>query len=655
MNKYYHYCLFFIFFIAFSCTQQHEGGKKNVSQSEQDSLQIESLVGKARRAYFQAPDSMKIIADELLDFSTQINSKKGLVSAYNILATHYYLASEYQQAIKNYKKALLLNQEMDNSKSNASIYNNMGNAYLVQGDLDLALDTYLKSLKIEEEMDNLAGIAASYANISLVYARLKEDKKALAYANKAYNITNDNNFEREKMQTSMQLAQLLYAQKQHDLALIYTDTSFFCAKRLNIEMGIFRAKKLKATIYTTKDSDDSKEFNLSTSQRNYNRLQALSIYKEIDTYYKEMNLKEPALSNNISQVDALLSLKRYKEAENLSFQNLATAFKLHNKQHVSTVYKQLSFSQQGLAKFDSAYLNLEKHYVYQDSLTGVEKDKMIQNIQTKYETEKKETQIKELSQQTKIQDLEIQKRNWQLLGLGVFIFLAVLGGFFYSQFYKNRREKAEAELKQRFLRSQLNPHFIFNALGAIQQYTLEFGAKKGAAYLVIFSRLMRQILEFSREEFISLEDEVETLKNYLDVQKMRFQENFTYEIEIDDSLEIDEVGIPPMFAQPVLENALEHGLFKTQNEVNHIKIFFEAQGKNSIKLTISDNGVGFQEGQTATKENHRSLSSVITQERLDILKKQTKQKITFQAKNSVDKSGKVIGAKVEFELPIQWL
>ncbi|MEO1254498.1 MAG: sensor histidine kinase, partial [Bacteroidota bacterium] len=204
-------------------------------------------------------------------------------------------------------------------------------------------------------------------------------------------------------------------------------------------------------------------------------------------------------------------------------------------------------------------------------------------------------------------------------------------------------------LQQRFLRSQLNPHFISNSLTAIQNF---LASNKGDVgdYLGMFGTLMRQILENSREEFITLEEEISMLEKYFKLQKLRFGDRFEYAIEVDDTLEGDLVKIPPMFAQPFIENSLEHGLFRKEGK-NEITLRFTSLGKNLIRLEINDSGAGVLTDTKLKVADHTSLSTKITHERLDLMKVVHKQHAGFESENIVSDQGEVIGYKVSITLP----
>jgi tetratricopeptide (TPR) repeat protein len=188
---------------------------------------------------------------------------------------------------------------------------------------------------------------------------------------------------------------------------------------------------------------------------------------------------------------------------------------------------------------------------------------------------------------------------------------------------RSRQEQREAELSQSLLRTQMNPHFVFNAMSVIQSYIYENNPEKSSQFLVNFSRLMRLILENSPKEFISLELELEILDKYLSTQKMRFENRFSYVLHVDDDLLTNKAMVPPMITQPFIENAIEHGQLHTVKGGQIIVEMKESNG--NLEITISDNGVGRKKSaQTKKIRTHKSMAIDITQERIKILNKKYK-------------------------------
>ncbi|MCX6243808.1 MAG: histidine kinase [Bacteroidetes bacterium] len=177
-------------------------------------------------------------------------------------------------------------------------------------------------------------------------------------------------------------------------------------------------------------------------------------------------------------------------------------------------------------------------------------------------------------------------------------------------------------LEQKALQSMMNPHFIFNSLGSIQNYLLQKRTGEAGLYLSQFARLIRQNLNAINTAMINLEEEVDRLKNYLDLEKMRLGDKFEYLIEIDDDIEPDEVYIPSMIIQPFAENSIWHGITPLE-EKGLINIKFQKESEISLRIIVEDNGIGMKqsEGYSAKSESHLHLGMEMTRKRLDLLGK----------------------------------
>ena len=181
--------------------------------------------------------------------------------------------------------------------------------------------------------------------------------------------------------------------------------------------------------------------------------------------------------------------------------------------------------------------------------------------------------------------------------------------------------KEKMLLQQKLLRTQMEPHFIFNTLSSLQSFIRFEEKEKSIKYLHLFSKLLRSSLEMSRNDYISLEDEVGAIKNYLVLQQMRHNYNFEFDILITD--ELFGVLIPPMLIQPFVENAVIHGVtsLKGKGEI-HIRIDLD---NDFVTVAVLDNGKGANK-----PSGHTSLSGSIAKERMELLFKETSQKGTIQ-------------------------
>ncbi len=261
----------------------------------------------------------------------------------------------------------------------------------------------------------------------------------------------------------------------------------------------------------------------------------------------------------------------------------------------------------------------------------------------------------------------IWKRWWFITAIIVFT-LGVMAVIFVNRIKAIRRkaqmEKALGKANLESLKLQMNPHFLFNAMSAIQRYMMRNDAPKASNYLAQFSKLMRTVLENTRSEYIVLEQEIEMLESYLTLQSIQHKGNFSYIITIDEELDPEEIAIPPMFAQPFIENAIEHGIAEMEKE-GVIDISFELEDE-VVVLKITDNGIGLEKSQEKKQkerqekkpkkepkrkqdngDHHQSLATKITQERIDLYQKSLKKKFSFEISSSAQ------GTQVIFHLPYQ--
>ncbi|MFK8055864.1 MAG: sensor histidine kinase [Saprospiraceae bacterium] len=179
-----------------------------------------------------------------------------------------------------------------------------------------------------------------------------------------------------------------------------------------------------------------------------------------------------------------------------------------------------------------------------------------------------------------------------------------------------------AETEMSALRSQMNPHFLFNGLNSIKLFVIRNQPKEAAEYLSKFARLIRLILENSKSSLIPLEKELEALGFYMEMESLRFEDRFTYSIEIDEDVEVDLLEVPPMLLQPYIENAIWHGLLHRDIPGGEVRLHIKNGKKDRIEVTIEDNGIGrvaAQEMKSRSATNHKSLGMQITADRLQNL------------------------------------
>ncbi|MFK7806680.1 MAG: histidine kinase [Saprospiraceae bacterium] len=208
------------------------------------------------------------------------------------------------------------------------------------------------------------------------------------------------------------------------------------------------------------------------------------------------------------------------------------------------------------------------------------------------------------------------------------IALGLMGIFLFA---RNRYRKAQevelakeinnrkiAELKLTALQAQMNPHFIFNALGAIQYFIQVNEVEAADHYLTRFAQLMRKYLDSSKEKLISLKKEIELLEIYVDLERLRFSESFDFTLEVGEDLEPEDIHLPSMMIQPFIENAVNHGLNQRQDGKGLLLIRFSKKG-NNLHCEIIDNGIGYKNAQKNKRKGHQSRGMIIINEKINSL------------------------------------
>ncbi len=260
-----------------------------------------------------------------------------------------------------------------------------------------------------------------------------------------------------------------------------------------------------------------------------------------------------------------------------------------------------------------------------------------------------EQRITQLEKERALKDELIAKTNrfnYVLLGsiCLILVSLALIVRALYAINKKNKRIALQS------LRREMNPHFIFNSLNSVNQFIAQNKELEANKYLSSYSKLMRNIMENSNKDFISLTAEVEQLKEYMELEHMRFRDKFVYRVQVDEDIDTDAVYIPNMLLQPQLENAVWHGLrYKEGGGVLSLHIYKEG---NHLYAVVDDNGIGLKQSQelkTMHQKQHRSRGMTNTRERIQLLNELYRTDIRMEIQ---EKEGDTTGVKVVLQFPV---
>lgn len=213
-------------------------------------------------------------------------------------------------------------------------------------------------------------------------------------------------------------------------------------------------------------------------------------------------------------------------------------------------------------------------------------------------------------------------------------------------------EKNANQSKLKAIKSQMNPHFFYNALNTIQSYILANEKKQALTYLSKFSSLTRTILEMSEKEWITISEEIKALRLYLDIEKARFDSDFEYYITPENLSEIDNLKIPSLLLQPIVENAIKHGLLH-KSGTKKLTINFQTQ-ENNLIIAVEDNGIGREKSKTLNalrNKKHKSFATDALQNRIELLNRTNHHNITIQYTDKTNAMGNPTGTVVRFTIP----
>lgn len=371
---------------------------------------------------------------------------------------------------------------------------------------------------------------------------------------------------------------------------------------------------------------------------------AIEINKKLINEAKEKNDSETQILQMqelatvyFKQQDAEKGISVLKNAYELAIQNGKTLLAKNSLEQLIKEYNAKGNGDKSIELYENFFENFETLIKSDNSLVD---SKVFQVT---------EDRIKHLEKEKALKDELISKKNtFNYFLLGSVLLMILLFVFIVKALYSIKTKNKKIALQS--LRREMNPHFIFNSLNSVNQFISENNELEANKYLTSYSNLMRNIMENSNKDFVSLNNEVEQLKKYLDLEHLRFNEKFDYEITIDEALDGDAVFVPNMLLQPHLENAIWHGLRYKEGK-GFLKLDFKLKN-NLIKVTIDDNGIGLKKSQelkTTNQKVHESRGVTNTRERISLLNELYKRNITFEIS---EKESPETGTQVEINFPL---
>lgn len=657
MKSYLFAVFLFIFFQSTVCSQQRaiDSLKRIISGKYPEPQKLDALydilnyVPSSECEKYN--DQMMVLSEHFLK-----NKKKNSVSYKKyapFLAESYYNKGVFlsnrnnaDSAILYYKKGIKANIEINDQTMLAYCYMNMAIILTTKGSFSQATALLYKALAIHEKSKDYEGIGDTYMHIGRVYHMQKYYDKAFYFMNKANAAYNKAKYNIGILETLYKMAQIETDRRRFKAAMTYLNKSISLSDKLKIK-------------------DQNKQQQLLIACKGYIAFQKNQTDSVIYYFKKSIDLANN--SNNTYLLGSRYMLlsrayyfqKKYKEATKYGILSLQTAtetkdldLQWNTTKLLTQIYKADNKPLQALTMQDQ-YLKIN------DSIRSVAEKKRVWEQQLKYEFDKKELLQKvkhEKEMDALFHDTEKNnlKKNIGILLLLVFLISITAIAYLINrqQKHKNIIERQNSNLlKQKMLLSQMNPHFIFNAINSIQNYILQKKELDAYSYLAKFSKLIRMVLSNSTKNYIALHEEIDLLKTYVEIEQLRFENTFDFILEIDNQINEQEFIIPPMLIQPYVENAIWHGIMNLEKtQKGKLTLSFKSD-KNGLVITVEDNGIGRKQTQDYKSKTHQPLGMNLTEQRLTALQELSKNEhINIVITDLYDADEKACGTKVTIYL-----
>ena len=506
-------------------------------------------------------------------------------------------------------------------------------------------------------------IALDYLVLAKELMKQGEYVKAELYLNNASKLYQKLNDKEQLAYVNRELAKVQEAQnKLRDAISNYSEAVKLSQNKQVQELNINDVKRLK--------NKSNLVVQATYIQRNIDILNADEDKEERAVAYQQMaevNMKMNNQQAAISNLESALEDVKDKPVETIKVKReIATAYAADKKMEAAAVSLLQSYelalkeghtieAKKSLEQLAAQYQKMNKPQkaldLYKDFMSQLEP--MVKADSTLIDSrffEVHEKRIAQLEKERVLKDELIRKQNkFNSFLLGSIVLILIFMAFILRAWYSIRRKNKKIALQS--LRREMNPHFIFNSLNSVNQFIARNDELAANKYLSSYSRLMRNTLENSNKDFTPLATELEQLKEYLELEHMRFQDKFTYQIRIDESLDMEAILIPNMLIQPQLENAIWHGLrYKENSGLLTLTIRKKA---SSLSVVIEDNGIGLtksRELKTKHQREHHSRGLTNTYERIHLLNSLYNCHITIDI---TEKTGNESGVIVTFHFPIQ--
>lgn len=569
-----------------------------VQQNKRDSAHVDALFKLFAIESELDIEKAKAYLDQGARLANELQISHSQATSLTLYGQYYYLTGRNEEAMELTNQGKTVFVELEDWHGVAATYNTLGTIAYQEGDYEEALRNFQESTIYYERSVDTAGIVIAQHNMGGIHFDQGRYDKALELWGKNLSLNLAQNDTISAIYTVNAIGAVHLKRKESNRALNMMHFGLGLAKKTKDSLALSMMIMNIGTQYLDIGSLDSAEFYL---------IESLDLYKQLDD---RNNLA--ILYNSLAQLS--YDQGKGERSEAYADSTLQIAQELNSAPLLKVAYDGLSFAHRLLGDFEEALMWSNKKYALQDSLTGENVQMQINELQERFESEQKDREIAELKVKEAESSSIAERRRSLLIVIGTAATALVLVLIFYLGRRKAKERQRRAELEQKALRTQMNPHFIFNSLASIQQMYVSGELDLANDYMGDFGTLMRKILDNSGKDRISVKEEIHMLKLYMELERGRSSEFIEYSVEVDGR--IDQLGtkVPPMVIQPFVENAIWHGILPTKKK-GMICVKLELSEKErQLVCHIEDDGVGFSV--SGRKRSHEPKGISITEQRL---------------------------------------
>ena len=617
--------------------------------SFQDKIKKKQILSAAYRAKGMAffylsryPEALEAL-HKAISVDEMIKHDYGIAGGYANIGIVYMAQSKYPEALRYYLLALKKFDLKKNELEAAITYMNMATVYNEMNNLTQAMEQYQKSYLILKKHNNHIGQANALSNIATIHFKNKNVAEAIKYGKLSAKLADSVGDVRSVARENGNLSAYYANIKQADLALEYGLKAIELNKKISSIKSLgFNYQNVSSAYFKKGEYNKAKTYGLSALKVGFDlnvteikrdaSLGLSEVYEALmkpDSalfYHKQFFKYADSIGNDKKKNEITrMGLQYDFDRKELSYQQKQLLADEQLKQQALQLALNKAEIQKGVQFRDLQRISLEN-----EQLINKEKEKQL--IISKNNEKLQSNKVRALSQQQELNRLEL-KQLW-LYGIIAIVVLASVIGYLINLYrirqlrFKNTLQQQEAIqneilLKHQFqlteselksIRSQMNPHFIFNVLNSIEAYIMDNDKQTASRLIQKFASLSRLILENSTRSLVTADREWKALKLYTELEAMRYNNSFSFNFDADESLQLKTLLLPPMLIQPLIENAILHGLIVNPKPGAHLEVQLKKHNQG-ICITVEDNGNGLEnkpktQTKTGVKEKSMGLASI---------------------------------------------